>query len=106
CHHQPGAGLDEEDDDGDDEGVDRDSLGKRRTDDHRGADIASGFRVASEGIHGTADRESDTEGRAKPANPNSDRGCESAYGISISNSTKHVTSPPAGACRPFRRPRR
>src|SRR3954452_1186158 len=67
-------GNDERDDDGDNEGVNRDRFRERGADDHRGSDFTGGFRVSTEGFHSASDGEADANARAKRAD--SDRqGC-------------------------------
>ena len=63
----------EENDDRDNEGVDGDRFGQRRTDDHRGSDRAFSFRVAPKRFHRAANRHTDTERGAKTTNGDSNR---------------------------------
>jgi len=63
CPHRrrlPGE-LDEEDDDGDDERVNRDRLGESGADDHGRSDLTSSFGIASDRFHRAADGHTDTK---------------------------------------------
>src|SRR5215207_8934882 len=61
---------DESNDDRDNEGVDRDGLGQRRGQNHDRADLAGGFRVATDGLHRAAPDETDTDTRPDASEPN------------------------------------
>ena len=66
----PDAGFaldDEGDDDRDNECVDGDRLGERRTDDHRGSDVAGRLGIAPDGVHRAADSHADAQTRPEAA---------------------------------------
>src|SRR5262245_16928391 len=64
----------EQDDDGDNEGVDGDRLGEGGADDHRRPDRAFGLGVAPERLERAAHSDADPETRADRADPDRDRG--------------------------------
>src|SRR3712207_6217373 len=89
--------LDEQDDDGDDEGVDRDRLGERGADDHRRPDRALGLGVAPERLHRAPNREADAEPRADSTDADRDRRPDVPYGIDVLDSCEHPAPPPPRA---------
>jgi hypothetical protein len=99
--------LDERDDDGDNERVDRDRLGERRADDHRGLDLATSLRVATDGLHRATDGHTDAERRAKTADTDRDARANRLRRVNALwsyHSVKHVTLPPVDAGRYARMP--
>src|SRR5690242_19105263 len=92
----PGLLDDEGDDDRDNERVNRDRLGERGADDHRGADVAGGFGVAAERFHRTANRHTDTDAGADRAETDRERGSDrlgSTNRIRTRSSRKHRDPP-------------
>src|SRR5918999_191305 len=59
----------ESNDDRDNEGIDRDCLGQRRGENHDGADLTGGLRVATDGLHRAATDETDTDAGSDAPQP-------------------------------------
>src|ERR671916_955226 len=96
--HVPWPALhDEADDDPDKEGVDRDRLGQRRGENHDRADLAGGFRVATDGLHRAATDETDAD--AGPDAPQPDGEARTQRFCRIDFHSRFLPWPPLPAAR-------